>query len=192
MILNIVLQGGSGKESGNVFAMSSRGFLGPVCDLSWDHHDADVVCRYNHVSPSVDATTNNKQFVLFCYRQLGYDWGAPTAGSSFGDVPPVFTMTSVNCTGDEGLLQDCPHDTPTHDGDPYPDGDCYLPWQGAGVTCHRGSNLMGHVELRGGNTSNAGNVWAMSREGYLGPICVNTWDEGVLDWETHEASVVCR
>ena len=192
MILNIVLQGGSGKESGNVFAMSSRGFLGPVCDLNWDHHDADVVCRYNHVSPSVDATTNNKQFVLFCYRQLGYDWGTPTAGSSFGDVPPVFTMTSVNCTGDEGLLQDCPHDTPTHDGDPYPDGDCYLPWQGAGVTCHRGSNLMGHVELRGGNTSNAGNVWAMSREGYLGPICVNTWDEGVLDWETHEASVVCR
>ena len=42
---NIVLQGGSGKESGNVFAMSSRGFLGPVCDLNWDHHDADVVCR---------------------------------------------------------------------------------------------------------------------------------------------------
>ena len=133
-------------------------------------------------------TTNN----LFCSRHFGYDWGTPTAGSSFGDVPPVFTMTSVNCTGDEGLLQDCPHDTPTHDGDPYPDGDCYLPWQGAGVTCHRGSNLMGHVELRGGNTSNAGNVWAMSREGYLGPICVNTWDEGVLDWENHEASVVCR
>ena len=84
MILNIVLQGGSGKESGNVFAMSSRGFLGPVCDLNWDHHDADVVCRYNHVSPSVDATTNNKQFVLFCYRQLGYDWGTPTAGSLLG------------------------------------------------------------------------------------------------------------
>ena len=51
---------------------------------------------------------------------------------------------------------------------------------------------MGHVELRGGNTSNAGNVWAMNSEGYLGPICMNTWDEGDLDWETHEANVVCR
>ena len=177
-------------ESGNVFAMSSRGFLGPVCDLNWDHHDADVVCRYNHVSPSVDATTNNKQFVLFqaFWIRLGHTycrlffWGCSSS------------VHHDQCQLHRGRRSapDCPHNTPTHDGDPYPDGDCYLPWQGAGVTCHRGSNLMGHVELRGGNTSNAGNVWAMSREGYLGPICVNTWDEGVLDWENHEASVVCR
>ena len=46
--LYIELRGGEDGKSGHVFAISEQGFLGPVCDDSWDFYDAGVVCRYGH------------------------------------------------------------------------------------------------------------------------------------------------
>ena len=37
---------GEDELSGNVFAVNSDGFFGPVCDDGWDINAATVVCRY--------------------------------------------------------------------------------------------------------------------------------------------------
>merc|ERR1712012_652891 len=66
----VELQGGEDELSGNVFAVNSDGFFGPVCEDGWDINAATVVCR-----------------------QLGYVEGLPWFSSHFGDVkPPVFSM----------------------------------------------------------------------------------------------------
>ena len=41
-----------------------------------------------------------------------------------------------------------------------------------------------HVELRGGGSS-YGNVYAVNRNGYFGPVCDDSWDD-------YDANVVCR
>ena len=42
----VELRGGEDDLSGNVFAVNSDGFFGPVCDDSWDPAAAMVVCRW--------------------------------------------------------------------------------------------------------------------------------------------------
>ena len=41
----VVLVGGNGVSSGNVFAVNHKGFYGPVCDDDWTDVAATVVCR---------------------------------------------------------------------------------------------------------------------------------------------------
>ena len=62
--------------------------MGAVCDNNWRGAGAKVACR-----------------------QLGYAHGVATKGSQFGDVIGDFAMNDVNCTGEEGRLQDCRHNT---------------------------------------------------------------------------------
>ena len=38
---------GEDELSGNVFAVNSDGFFGPVCDDGWDINAATVVCRHD-------------------------------------------------------------------------------------------------------------------------------------------------
>merc|ERR1712013_863623 len=85
---HIELRDGNGYSSGNVFAVNSNGYLGPVCDDDWSSRDARVVCR-----------------------QLGFTDGTATTGSYFGNVPSEFSMDEVSCTGDEGILQECGYNT---------------------------------------------------------------------------------
>merc|ERR1712013_921014 len=85
---HIELRNGTEYSSGNVFAVNSDGYLGPVCDDNWDSREARVVCR-----------------------QLGFTDGTATTNSYFGSVPSHFAMDSVHCTGDEGILQDCSNST---------------------------------------------------------------------------------
>ena len=42
----VVLIGGNGNSSGNVYATNRNGFYGPVCDDGWTDTEATVVCRY--------------------------------------------------------------------------------------------------------------------------------------------------
>ena len=67
---------------GNVYAVNSEGHYGPVCGLGdgWDDADAYVVCL-----------------------QLGF-----SSGLSSGSGPPgEYSMSNVNCVGNENFLQDC-------------------------------------------------------------------------------------
>ena len=40
-------------------------------------------------------------------RQLGFTGGFETTGSYFGNVPTIFSMARVSCTGEEEYLQHC-------------------------------------------------------------------------------------
>ena len=42
----LVLIGGNGVSSGNVFVINRNGFYGPVCDDGWTLTEATVLCRY--------------------------------------------------------------------------------------------------------------------------------------------------
>ena len=42
----VELRGGEDDLSGNVYAVNSDGFFGPVCDDGWDPAAAMVVCRW--------------------------------------------------------------------------------------------------------------------------------------------------
>ena len=41
----VVLIGGNGNSSGNVYVTNRNGFYGPVCDDGWTDTEATVVCR---------------------------------------------------------------------------------------------------------------------------------------------------
>lgn len=57
----------------------------PICDSGWDDADADVVCR-----------------------KMGFDYGSAVCCSMFGQVDGNFTLTNVDCEGDEFTIWDCP------------------------------------------------------------------------------------
>ena len=99
----VELRGGDNSSSGNVFAVNSNGFFGPVCGDSWGFYDADVVCR-----------------------QLGFSNGIPHVDSFYGNVPEIFAMDNVGCSGSEYHIQDCTYST---------SDDCG-PNEGAGVNCY--------------------------------------------------------
>ena len=78
------LRDGNGYSSGNVFALNSNGYLGPVCDDDWSDVAATVVCK-----------------------QLGFSSGFARWESSFGSVPTDFAMDNVQCTGEAETIQQC-------------------------------------------------------------------------------------
>ena len=78
------LRDGNGYSSGNVFALNSNGYLGPVCDDDWSDVAATVVCK-----------------------QLGFSSGIARWESAFGSVPTQHAMDDVQCTGDEDTIQQC-------------------------------------------------------------------------------------
>jgi len=84
---HIELRGGNGYSSGNVYAVNSQGYFGPVCDNGWSSNDAHVVCR-----------------------QLGFSTGSYYTNSQFGSVSN-FAYNEVGCNGSEQHLRDCPHQT---------------------------------------------------------------------------------
>ena len=89
--LHVELRGGSVGSSeayGNVYAVNSNSYFGPVCDDVWGSSHADVVCR-----------------------QLGYARGDAYKGSRWGSVPSDFAMDEVTCRGDEKYLQECTYRT---------------------------------------------------------------------------------
>ena len=77
------LLGGDGSTSGNVFAVNSEGYFGPVC-RGFDSNAATVVCR-----------------------QLGLQLFALVSDTRFGPVPNRGAMTDMNCTGSESHIQNC-------------------------------------------------------------------------------------
>ena len=85
--LHVELQGGfvgTSEAYGNVFAVNSNGYLGPVCDDIWTSTHANVVCR-----------------------QLGYSYGDAYLYSHWGSVSSNFAMDNVQCSGNEMYLQEC-------------------------------------------------------------------------------------
>jgi len=131
----VELQGGQNNLEGNLFINSK-----PVCDDSWDLRDADVACR-------------------MLVGQFSYATNATTK-SHYGQVPDVFLLDDVHCTGSENSLFDCPHSTVDNCG----------PGEGAGAVCANiTTNLT--ITLRGGSTLNEGNVFVYSK-----PVCDDYWD----------------
>ena len=125
-------------------------------------------------------------------RQLGFVWGIPTVSSHFGEVrPPVFSIDEIDCVGDEKHLQDCPH--VNHDdcdsGDAAGGHAIYstltIISNSTGVFCSNISYPSNYIELRGGEEGKSGNVFAISEQGFLGPVCDDSWD-------FYDAGVVCR
>merc|ERR1711872_678338 len=81
-VINVILVGGNGVSTGNVFVTYSAGYYGPVCnDYFTDQNNdigATVVCK-----------------------ELGFTRGVAQKVSTFGNVPARFAMDDVKCTGSE-------------------------------------------------------------------------------------------
>jgi hypothetical protein len=87
-LVHVELRGSDGYSRGNVFAVNSLGYLGPICDDNWSQVEAIVVCR-----------------------QLGFNTGVGTRNSYYGNVPDKFAMGEINCHGDEHTIQHCSYTT---------------------------------------------------------------------------------
>jgi len=78
----ICLGGGEDGHSGNVYYGGQ-----PVCHNGWDFSDANVICK-----------------------SLGFTGASNfTIGSHFGLATSYFSLTNVQCRGDESDVQACPH-----------------------------------------------------------------------------------
>ena len=92
-----------------------------------------------------------------------------TKESHYGQVPDVFILDNVGCTGSENSLFECLHNKVDNCG----------PGEGAGAVCANiTTNLT--IGLRGGSKPNEGNVFVYSK-----PVCDDYWD--YLD-----ATVACK
>ena len=91
-------------SEGNVYPFNPRTkVFGPVCDDGWDSKSADVVCKQLGFANAKEVFTK----------------------SHFGDVPGVFAMDELSCTGDEDSLQQCR----------YEQTSVCRPGEAAGVVC---------------------------------------------------------
>lgn len=86
----------SSKSSGQV-AVTHMNVKGRVCNSNWDDDDARVMCK----------TKGHLDGIAFHYSQYNY--------VSFSSRGP-FWVSSVNCTGNETRLQDCPFSDRLHLG----------------------------------------------------------------------------
>ena len=87
ILVHVELRGGQDNSSGNVFAVNSNLFFGPICDDFWNEVTATVVCR-----------------------QLGFSTGVARVDSYYGEVLEEFAMNRVMCAGDEDTIQECSHE----------------------------------------------------------------------------------
>ncbi|XP_072169520.1 neurotrypsin-like [Diadema setosum] len=133
-----------------------EGTWGYVCDDDWSMENGAVVCD-----------------------QLA---GKPADGISirsyYGDTSDgKFWLNEVQCTGDEGSIETCPHsgwgNTSGCTGNSK-----------AGVRCNQGTKEDGAVRLFGSSSPNRGTV-EIYHNGEWGTVC----DDG---WDYYDAKVVCR
>ncbi|XP_071486552.1 scavenger receptor cysteine-rich domain-containing protein DMBT1-like [Diadema antillarum] len=146
-ITEVRLVNGLAPNEGRV-ELKYQGQWGTVCDQSWDIDDAAVVCR-----------------------ELGYPGAvAANRGAAFGRGIGTIFLSSMQCTGHEGSLLNCPHpgigiNNCNHGND-------------AGVVCRP------KVRLAGGSEVNEGRV-EVFMNGLWGTVC----DDG---WDVHDGDVLCR
>ena len=114
--------------------------------------------------------------IISFFRKDSYATNATTK-SHYGQVPDVFILDNVECTGNENSLFECPH---------VKEDDCG-PSEGAGAVCVNTTTTIPPVtltpptvELRGGPTSLEGNLFLNSK-----PVC----DDG---WGLNDANVACK
>jgi len=94
---HVELQNGDGYSYGDVYAVNSDGYFGPIYYSNWGENDANVVCR-----------------------QLGYTYGTPR--SHFGTVVTPYSMTNVECIGTEDSVQDCTYSSTSTSSGSYGSG----------------------------------------------------------------------
>ena len=87
----------STKTSGAI-AVKHMNVTGRVCNSNWDDDDARVLCQ----------TKGHLNGMAFHYSQYNY--------ASFRSRGP-FWVSSINCTGNETRLRDCPFNDRLHLGD---------------------------------------------------------------------------
>ncbi|XP_069138032.1 scavenger receptor cysteine-rich type 1 protein M130-like [Argopecten irradians] len=101
------------------------GVWGQVCLTYWDDTEASVACR-----------------------ELGYHGGVATRAESVNGRP--FTLTGINCHGNESRLVDCKHTVDV----------CYNTLLRAAVVCYN-TNISIHLEEGDGQTSRTGRAGRM-------------------------------
>ena len=102
---------GASEREGRVEVCMEE-YWGTVCSDGWSEEDALVVCRqagFDTLSELHFSNTYPKCIMLYnlCIL-LG---PVPLTNASFGRGLGPVHMTSVTCTGDEGMLSDCEHVT---------------------------------------------------------------------------------
>lgn len=88
----------SSKSSGSV-AVKHMGVTGRVCNINWDDNDAHVLCKAKGYADGI-------AFHYSRYNSL--------SRSSSARSP--FWVSSVNCTGNETRMEDCPFNDRLHLG----------------------------------------------------------------------------
>ncbi|XP_063177735.1 deleted in malignant brain tumors 1 protein-like [Chroicocephalus ridibundus] len=143
------LVNGPGRCAGRVESYY-QGSWGSVCDDGWDLSDAAVVCR-----------------------QLGCGGALEAVGSArFREGSAQIWLESVNCSGAEAALWDCPAGSWGQHGCGHKED--------AGVVCSRAAE----VRLEDGSGRCAGRV-EVKHQGQWGTVCDDSWD-------TNDAAVVCK
>ncbi|NWT07572.1 C163A protein, partial [Mionectes macconnelli] len=131
------LVNGSGRCAGRV-EIYSQGSWGSVCDDGWDLRDAAVVCH-----------------------QLGCGGAVQALGSAaFGEGSGHIWLGSVNCSGHEAALWDCP-------AGPWGKPDCGHK-EDAGVVCSE------FMALRLENSSSCSGRLQVFYNGTWGTVCSNS------------------
>lgn len=146
----VELVDGEKKSEGRV-EIILNGVRGTVCDDHFGEEDATVVCK-----------------------MLGYSFGTPVKGMSYGPGSGTIWMDDVKCVGNETDIITCPHFGPRdhncgHDED-------------VGVICQTKDDVI-TVELEDGSEHSGRVILTMNDE--KGTICDDSWDD-------NDATVICR